>query len=110
MELHTFQADQQNQRREGWRFYKLDQESVTTLQEDLANDHHALAQAHSQEIQGLLDEYGDAQLQMEVGQEAYEPKASRRSIGREGQGTEHITLDTTKPPRKRPNADPQGIR
>ena len=42
-ELHTYRADWENQRKEGRDFYKLNEEGVVAVCEDLAQDYRALA-------------------------------------------------------------------
>ena len=56
MELHTYRADQENRRNKGKHFYKLDEESIATVWEDLAKDYQALADHHSEEIVQLLED------------------------------------------------------
>ena len=43
-------------------YYKLDEESITTIREDLMNDYLAIIERHSTEVAQLLEEFGDAQI------------------------------------------------
>ena len=38
MELHTYRADQENRRNKGKHIYKLDEESIGIIREDLVKD------------------------------------------------------------------------
>ena len=43
-ELHTYHADWENRKKEGRGFYKLNDEGVAAIREDLALDYCALAE------------------------------------------------------------------
>ena len=60
-ELHTYRADLENRRKEGRGFYKLNEESVTAMREDLAQDYRTLADQHSEELTLLLEDFGESQ-------------------------------------------------
>ena len=49
-QLHTYHADLENKRKEGKGFYKLSEESIAVVREDLTQDYHALASQHSKEL------------------------------------------------------------
>mgnify|MGYP000067080054 FL=1 len=49
-ELHTYRADWQNRKKEGRGFYKLSDETVTIVREDLAKDYRELVEQHSEEL------------------------------------------------------------
>ena len=63
-ELHRFRADHENRVKEGKGFFKLNDESITTVREDLANDYQALADQHLEEVAQILEEYGAAELEI----------------------------------------------
>ena len=86
---YTFSSELENWPKEGKGFYKLDEESVTTIQEDLTNDYCSLDQLQSMEITKLLEEFGEDQLQLVVELEAYETKRIRT---KEDQEVEYINL------------------
>ena len=46
VELQTFGADAENQKKEGRRFYKMDENSIHVLHEDLTEEFQALANTH----------------------------------------------------------------
>ena len=59
-ELHTYRADWENRRKEGRGFYKLIDETVVAVREDLAKDYRELAEQHSEELAQLLDDFGES--------------------------------------------------
>ena len=63
-ELHTFRADHENWTKEGKVFFKLNDESIATVREDLATDYQALADQHLEEVVQILEEYGAAELEI----------------------------------------------
>ena len=56
VELHTYRTDWENRRKEGRGFYKLNDKSMATVLEDLAQDYRSLADQHSEELAQLLDD------------------------------------------------------
>ena len=42
-------------------FYKLSEESIATVREDLTQDYQALADHHTEEIVQLLEDFGESQ-------------------------------------------------
>ena len=62
-ELHTYRADWEN-RKEGRGFYKLSDETVSTVHEDLAKDYRELAEQHSEELAQLLDDFEESQEEL----------------------------------------------
>ena len=48
-------------RKEGRGFYKLSDEIVATVHEDLANDYRELAEQHSEELAQLVDDFWESQ-------------------------------------------------
>ena len=60
-ELHTYRADWENRRKDGRGFYKLNEESIVAVREDLAQDYRTLADQHSEELAQLLDDFGESQ-------------------------------------------------
>ena len=77
VELHTFRADQKNRQKEGMGFYKLNEESIATVREDLAADYQTLADHHSKEVVQLFEEYGATVLEIACHLHQYE--AERRA-------------------------------
>ena len=65
--------------KEGKGFYKLNDESIAAVREDLAADYQALANHHSEEVIQLLEEYGTTDLEIACHLHQYE--AERRATG-----------------------------
>ena len=63
-ELHTYRADWENRKKEGKGFYKLSEETVATVREDLAKDYSELAERHSEELTLILEEFGEGQEEL----------------------------------------------
>ena len=49
----------------------MDEKNVATLWEDLTSDFYVLAQAHSDEMRKMLEEFDDDQLQFSIKLGAY---------------------------------------
>mgnify|MGYP007069668485 FL=1 len=75
--MHILWANQINCLNEDQDFYKLDEESVTTIREDLANNYLVIVKCHSTEIAQLVEDFGDAQIQASLELEAYEAEQKR---------------------------------
>ena len=63
-ELHTFRADHENRTKAGKGFFKLNNESIATVREDLAADYQTLADRHSEEVVQILEEYSATELEI----------------------------------------------
>ena len=61
--LNTFRTNQENRLKEGKGFYKLNEESIASVREDLATNYQALADHPSEEVVQLLEDYGAAELE-----------------------------------------------
>ena len=61
-ELQVLWADAENRRKEGKGFYKMDDNNIQMIREDLTEDFHALADAHTKAIGTLLEEFNDDQM------------------------------------------------
>ena len=72
MELQLLRADQENKKKEGQGFYKMDEGSVTVIQDELSDDFHELTTRHTAEITKMLEEYDGNQLQLALELESYE--------------------------------------
>ena len=56
-ELHTCRVNLENRRKEGQGFYKLNDDSIVAIHEDLAQDYRTLADQHSEELTQLLEDF-----------------------------------------------------
>ena len=78
-ELHTFRADHENRAKEGKGFFKLNENSIATVREDLAKDYQALADQHLEEVTQILEEYGATEV--ELGHQIQATEADRLATG-----------------------------
>ena len=63
-ELHTLHADHESQTKDRKGFFKLNNESIAAVREDLAADYQALVDRHSEEVVQILEEYDTAALEI----------------------------------------------
>ena len=78
-EHHTFRADHEDWTKAGKGFFKLNNESIVVVREDLAADYQALADRHSEEVVQILEEYGTAEL--EIARQLQENEADPLATG-----------------------------
>ena len=57
--LKTFRVDQENRQKEGHGFYKMDENNIQLLREDLTEEFSSLAQTHSKEVKKLFHDFED---------------------------------------------------
>ena len=77
-ELQTLRADAENRKKTGDKFYKMDEESIVNIQEELSEDFYALAEEHLKEIRGLVERLDDGQLATQLELESYEKDRLRQ--------------------------------
>ena len=70
--LQTLWADAENRRKAGDKFYKMDEESIVTIREELSDGFFSLAQAHLGAVRGLVERLDDDQLDTQLQLEKYE--------------------------------------
>ena len=70
-ELQTLWADEENRKKAGDKFYKMNEESIVAIREELSEDFFALAEAHLKEVRGLLEILDDGQLDTQLQLEKY---------------------------------------
>ena len=80
-QLHTFRADQENREKTGKGFFKLNNECIVAVCEDLAANYHALADQHSEEVAQILEEYITTDI--EIACRLQENAADRLATGRQ---------------------------
>ena len=71
-ELQTLRADAENRKKSGYKFYKMDEESIVTIREELSEDFFSLAEAHLREVWGLVERLDDGPLDAHLQLEKYE--------------------------------------
>ena len=59
VELQTYKANYENRQKISKRFYKMNKQNINTIREELADDFYVLAQASSDKIRKLLEEFDD---------------------------------------------------
>ena len=80
MELQILHADAENRKKSGDNLYKMNQESIITIQEELLENMYAMAQVQIYGIRKLLEEFEDDQLQVTLELEAYEQERRLQAI------------------------------
>ena len=79
-ELQTLRADAENRKKAGDKFYKMDEESIVTIREELSEDFFALAEAHLMEVWGLVERLDDGQLDTQLQLEKYEQDRQQQEV------------------------------
>ena len=77
VELQLLYADVENRKRVREFFYKMDQESIITIREELTEDFEAMAKEQTDRFRRLLEELEDDQISMTLQLEAYEKERMR---------------------------------
>ena len=68
----------ENRKKAGDNFYKMDEESIVTIGEELSNDFYTLAETQIEVVQKLLDRLEDDQLDVQSQFESYEQEWWRK--------------------------------
>ena len=71
-ELQPLRADAENQRKDGDKFYKMEEESIVTIREDMSEDFFSLAETHLGAVRGLVEKLDDDHLEAQLQLEKYE--------------------------------------
>ena len=71
-ELQLLRADHENWIKQGPRFFEMDDASINTIREELANNIYELIAQHIEEINMMLDKFEDQQVAIVVQLDAYE--------------------------------------
>ena len=58
-EQQTLWADAENRKKASAKIYKMDEESIVTIREELSEDFFSLAEAHLSEVRGLVENLDD---------------------------------------------------
>ena len=91
------------------KFYKMDEESIVTIREELSEDFYALAEEHLKEIRGLVEKLDDGQLATQLELERYEQDRLRQEA--EGKTTPITISEGERPAEAQPtdNEPRQGL-
>ena len=65
-ELQTLRADAENRKKVGDNFYKMDEESIVTIREELSDDFFSLAELHLGAVRRLVERLDDDQLDTQL--------------------------------------------
>ena len=99
-ELQTLRVDAENRTKAGDKFYKMDEESIVTIREELSEDFFALAEAHLKEVRGLVERLDDGQLETQLQLEKY--KQDRQHQEAKGKTTPITISDEERPAEEQP--------
>ena len=66
VEHQIVRADAENWKKADDNFYKMDEESIVTIQEELSDDFYALVKTQLEAVRKLLDGFEDDQLQLHL--------------------------------------------
>ena len=75
------------QSKAGDKFYKMDEESIVTIREELSEDFFALAEAHLKEVRGLVEVLDDGQLDAQL--HSRKIRAGPSVVGSRGKNNAH---------------------
>ena len=79
----------------GGKFYKMDEESIVIIREELLEDFFPLAEEHVKEIRGLVERLDDGQLETQLELEKYEQDRQQQEA--EGKTTPITISDEEQP-------------
>ena len=82
-ELQLLRAYHENKKKKGHRFLKMDEASITTVQDELAKDIYELTTHHEDEINKMLKEFDDQQITIALELDAYGKERSRQEGDKE---------------------------
>ena len=100
VEVQTVRADAENWTKAGDNLYKMDEESIVTIREELSEDFFALAEAHLKEVRGLVERLDDGQLETQLQLEKY--KQDRQHQEAKGKTTPITISDEERPTEEQP--------
>ena len=64
--LQTLRADSENRKKADGNFYKMDEESIVTIREELSDDFFSLAELHLGAVRRLVERLDDDQLDTQL--------------------------------------------
>ena len=80
-ELQLLRADRENRKAQGQGFFKMTEEAISTIQEDIAKDLSDIAAYHEEEVNRLMQEFDKHDIDTTVQFEAYEAERQRQTPG-----------------------------
>ena len=78
-ELQLLWADMENRKAQGHGFFKMTEEAISTIQEDIAKDLSEIAACHQEEVNRLMQEFDKHDIETAVQFESYEAERQRQT-------------------------------
>ena len=82
VELQILRADAENRKKADGYFYKMDEESIVTIREELLDDFYALAETKIKDVRKLIERLDDDQLDTQLQFEWYERERRPKEVER----------------------------
>ena len=76
--IKLVQTDDANRKKADENFYKMDEESIVTIREELSDDFFALAETQIEAVRKLIDRLEDDQLDVQLQFKGYERERRRK--------------------------------
>ena len=80
-ELQLLRADRENRKAQGQGFFKMTEDAISTIQEDIVKDLSDIAACHKEEVNRLMQEFDKHDIDTVVQFEAYEAERQRQTPG-----------------------------
>ena len=80
IELQLLRADRDNRKAHGQGFFKMMEEAISTVQEDIAKDLYDIATCHQEEVNRLMQEFDKHEIDTAIQLEAYEAKRQSQTL------------------------------
>ena len=79
--MQLLRADKENRKAQGQGFFKMMEEAISTIQEDIAKDLSDIATCHQEEVNQLMQEFDKDEIDRTVQFEAYEAERQHQTPG-----------------------------
>ena len=80
-ELQLLRADRDNRKAQGQGFFKMSEEAISTIQEDIAKDLYEMAACHREELSRMMQEFDKHNIDTVVQFDAYEAERKSQTLG-----------------------------
>ena len=104
-ELQLLRADRENRKAQGHGFFKMTEEAISTIQEDIAKDLSDITTCHHEEINRLMQEFDKHDIKMAFQFEAYEAERQRQTPRLGAPDTTTTSRPSTEPEKQREESD-----
>ena len=105
MELQLLRADRENRKAQGHGFFKMTEEAISTIKEDIAKDLSEITAYHQEEVNRLMQEFDKHDIETVVQFEAYEAERQRQTPGLSAPDTTTTSRPSTEPEKQREESD-----